>query len=171
MSPMAAAAPCICIPFQVWPIGSAIMLFLVLFIWFCLRFRGKSFIYFDAEDFAHSRNVGDRELPLSAPSGTFASHLKNYIGVTKLLITVSAASIAFGPNPALKSGVIVAKVTLACSILYGVAFAACLQFFYEEYGQNLRAYKPWKYALVIALGISCFVCFFFGYLIWAITLG
>jgi hypothetical protein len=35
---------------------------------------------------------------------------------------------------------VIAKIVLSFSILYGVTFAALLQFYYDEYSINVRAY-------------------------------
>jgi hypothetical protein len=64
------------------------------------------------------------------------------IGVTQLLVTVAAASIAFGgdknPRPALL--IIVAKSFLAWSIFYGVLFCAFVLYRYDEYTQDVTSY-------------------------------
>lgn len=44
-----------------------------------------------------------------------------------------------------------AKFVLACSILYGVTFASLLLFFYDDYCQDVRAHKPFRYSLNEAL--------------------
>lgn len=127
--------------------------------------------YFDPQDFVLYEKGGGRELPVAASTGTFDSFLKSYVDVTKLLITVAAASIAFGGNQHPSKGILVAKVTLAFSILYGMMFCALLQFFYDEYAQNVRAYTRQRYSLIEALGFSTLVCFIAGYFIWAFNLG
>jgi hypothetical protein len=90
--------------------------------------------------------------------------------VTKLLITVSAASIAFGASEAQRSGIFIAKIILAFSILYGVLFSALMQYCYEEYAQDVRFYTRALYSLVEALGMSCLACFIAGYFVWAFNL-
>lgn len=147
------------------------LFFLVLWGYCQFACRGTHHYYFDAQDFVRYQQGGDRRLPVSASTGTFTTLLNGYLGVTKLLITVAAASIAFGTNQAARSGVFLAKIILAFSILYGTVFAALLQFFYEEYAQNVQSYGPWKYSLIQALGFSALVCFFVGYLVWAFNLG
>jgi len=116
--------------------------------------------------------LGERQLPLAATRGesTFVPLLENYIGVAKLLITVAAASIAFGGNQNSNIGVYLAKIVLAFSILYGVAFAALLQYFYDEYSQNVNAYTPWRYSMIEALGFSALGSFVSGFLLWAFHL-
>jgi hypothetical protein len=169
---------CFAIPVAAFPGVSGLLLFLALWLWrlWCNR-HGPSY-YFDAQDFLHYEqkgaidleNEGGRRLPQSAVSGTFAQHLKNYIGVTKLLITVSAASIAFGASEAQRSGIFIAKIILAFSILYGVLFSALMQYCYEEYAQDVRFYTRALYSLVEALGMSCLACFIAGYFVWAFNL-
>jgi hypothetical protein len=158
------------IPSIAWPSIACVLLFLAIWAIFYRSTRGSDFFFFDAQDFYHYGKRGGRRLPMSAPVSTFAPLLENYINVTKLLITVAAASIAFGGSQAPKIGVSTAKIILAFSILYGVGFAAVLQFRYEVYIQNLQSYSRRWYSLVQALGFSCLICFAAGYLVWALTL-
>jgi hypothetical protein len=132
--------------------------------------QGNPFLLLRSQDFVHYEGGGGRDLPIAASTSTFTVHLENYIGVTKLLITVAAASIAFGGRPNLSKGIFVAKIVLAFSILYGVLFCALLQFFYDEYTQNVRAYTRRRYSLIEALGFSCLACFVVGYFAWAFNL-
>lgn len=161
---------CIKISPQAWT--AIICLFFFSTLWGCLwnAFRKGNYYYFDAQDFAAYESGGRRKLPVSAQTGTFTPLLKGYLGVTKLLITVAAASIAFGTDKNAALGIFLAKIILAFAILYGTLFAALLQFFYEEYAQNVQSYKPWRYTLVQALGFSALVSFFVGYLVWAFNL-
>jgi hypothetical protein len=133
--------------------------------------RKEGYYYFDSQDFLHFEQGGNRELPKSAETGTFEPHLKNYIEVTKLLITVSAASIAFGGTQIGCNSASLAKIVLAFSILYGVLFAALMQYRYEEYAQNVRSYTRTWYSIIEALGVSCLICFIAGYFFWAFKLG
>ena len=132
--------------------------------------RGSRSFHFDPQDFAHFENGGGRELPIAAETATFATHLGNYLGVIKLLITVAAASIAFRATDHTKTGISVAKILLAFSILYGAVFSALLQFFYDEYSQDVRAYTRFRYSLIEALGFSCLTSFIAGYFVWAFNL-
>jgi hypothetical protein len=152
------------------PVIGCLFAFLVLMAIFWVSSRGVSYFYFDPKDFAKLENGGGRKLPLAAPDTTFESHLRNYVDVMKLLVTVAAASIAFGALPQGKTGVLIAKLILAFSILYGVVFSGLLQYFYDEYTQNVQAYTRWRYALIRALGFSALTCFVVGYLVWAFTL-
>jgi hypothetical protein len=68
--------------------------------------RNESRFYLDAEDVF---NTGKPGLRASAKTGRFAPLLKHYIGVFKLLITIAAASITFGGNPAGTGAISVAK--------------------------------------------------------------
>ena len=168
---MIATSSCFRIPSGFWPAVGCALWFVVLWtgIWLSLR-RIRSF-YFDPQDFVRYENGGGRELPVSAETSTFDSHLTNYIGVIKLLVTVAAASIAFGGNQNASRGIFTAKIILAFSILYGAVFGALLQFFYETYAQNVRSYTPMRYSLIQALGFSSLACFIAGYLWWAFNLG
>jgi hypothetical protein len=172
---MALKAYGICLPWALVIALACLSLFAVLFVALYLPIRRKRSFYFDAQDFLHRegqettlRTANGRELPLSARQGTFEPYLKKYIGVVKLLVTVAAASIAFGPSQAPADTTFIPKVVLAFAVLYGVVFGALLLFFYEQYAQNVRSYRPLRYALIQALGFSCLVCFIAGYVIWAL---
>jgi len=159
------------VPLGAWPVVGCVVLFAVLWICFWWSHRGKRCFYFDPQDFVYYEGGADRELPVAAVTSTFAPHLENYIGVMKLLITVAAASIAFGANQSPRAGVFVAKIVLAFSILYGVVFSGLLQFFYDDYAQDVRAYTRGRYSLIEALGFSSLACFVAGYFVWAFNLG
>jgi hypothetical protein len=153
---------CVCI--------GCVLIFCVLFWLFWRSHRGADFIYFDAKDAEHFIKDGSRVFPLAARDVTFAPMLKNYIGVTKLLITVSAASITFGGNTDASLIVHVAKTVLAWGILYGVLFCAILLYRYDEYTQDVRSYTRRWYSLVETLGFSGLACFVLGYFVWAFRL-
>ncbi len=159
------------IPLVAWAAVSCGLTFGVLLWAFWRSHRGIVSFYFDPQDFAAYEHGGGRELPVSAATGVFEPLLRNYIDVTKLLITVAAASIAFGGGQTPSKGVLVAKIFLAFAVLYGVAFCALLHYFYDEYCQNVRAYTRLRYSLIEALGFSTLVCFIGGYFVWAFNLG
>jgi hypothetical protein len=158
------------VPLGVWPAAVCCSCFAILFTIFFRGNRGGGSFYFDPQDFVHYENGQGRELPLSAATATFEPHLKNYLDVIRLLVTVAAASIAFGGSQHEKVGIINAKIILAFSILYGVVFSGLLQFLYDEYGQNVRAYTRTWYSLIEALGFSALACFIGGFLWWAFNL-
>jgi hypothetical protein len=158
------------VPLVVWPAITCVVVFGVLLCWFWHLDSKRGPVYFDAQDFVHYEQGGGRELPVSASTGTFAPLLGSYLDVMKLLITVAAASIAFGGGQHPERGVMIAKISLSFSILYGVVFASLLQFFYDDYCQDVRAYTPFRYALIEALGFSTLVCFIGGYFSWAFNL-
>lgn len=141
-------------------------------IWCVFRVLNRgAYYYFDAQDFREYEKGGGRKLPLSASTGTFAPFVGHYIGVAQLLITLAAASIAFGgSNPAAR-GIFVAKLILAFSILFGVLFCAFVLYRYEEYAQDVESYTRFWYCTVEALGFSTLISFFVGYLVWAVNLG
>jgi len=151
------AAACVALYFAIWCI-------------FWLVNRGPSY-YFDAQDLRAYGPDGGRRLPMSAANGTFAPLLKHYIGVTKLLITLAAASITFGGNNPMMRGIFVAKLILAFSILSGVLFCAAVLYCYDEYAQNVDSYTRFWYCTVEALGFATLISFSIGYAVWAVHLG
>jgi len=159
----------IMIPLRVWPAFLSILLFFTLWLVLWRHLTGRSY-YFDPQDFVHYEQGAGRDLPVAASTGTFESHMKNYVSVMNLLITVAAASIAFGATSIPKK-VVIAKIFLGFAVLYGVVFSGLLQYFYDEYSQNVRAYTRFRYSLIQALGFSALVCFIIGYLVWSFELG
>ncbi len=159
------------VPPTVWPVIFCLGVFALLYRLFRRWNRGAGPRYFDAQDFVAYEQGGGRELPVSAATGTFAPLLGNYIDIIKLQITVAAASIAFGGGQTPPRPILIAKVVLAFSILYGFTFAALLLFYYDEYCQNVRSYTNFQYTLIETLGFSTLICFAFGYFAWAFSLG
>jgi hypothetical protein len=151
-------------------IALCLLMFTAMFLIFRKKLKGIRNVYFDAQDFLHYEGGGGRELPISAPTGTFAPLVKSYIGITEILITVSAASIAFGGGHDQAISVYFAKVCLAFSILFGVLFCSTMLYRYEEYNQDVRSYTPFWYAIVESSGFTCLACFFVGYFVWALGL-
>jgi hypothetical protein len=159
------------VPLTVWAAAVCLTIFGGLFALFWHWNRHGGSFFFDPQDLVASGNKAGRKLPVSAATGTFAPFLAIYNDVVKLLITVAAASIAFGGGQSPSKGILVAKVVLAFAILYGVTFVSLLLFFYDDYGQNVQALTPFRYSLDESLGFSTLVCFIGGYFIWAFNLG
>jgi hypothetical protein len=135
-----------------------------LIFWFIHK-PGHHF-FFDPQDCVRE-NPESRKFPLSAKTATFEPMLKHYIGVTQLLVTVAAASIAFGGNnQTAGSPIVIAKLLLAWSIFYGVLFCALLLWRYDEYAQDMESYTLGWYAAVFAFGFSSLTFFMLGYLAW-----
>ena len=133
-------------------------------IFWCTHNRGPYF--FDPQDCVRE-NTENRKFRMSAETATFEPMLKHYIGVTQLLVTVAAASIAFGgSNQTAGGAIVVAKLLLAWSIFYGVLFCALLLWRYDEYAQNVESYTLGWHSTVFALGFSCLTCFMFANLAW-----
>ena len=92
-------------------------------IFWCTHNRGPYF--FDPQDCVRE-NPENRKFPMSAATATFEPMLKHYIGVTQLLVTVAAASIAFGgSNQTAGGAIVVAKLLLAWSIFMACSSAPC----------------------------------------------
>lgn len=156
-------------PWHFWAVTSLALLILATF-WSAFWFshsgqRGMSF-FFDPQDCFRADPAG-RVFPASAETATFEPFLKHYISVIQLLVTVAAASIAFGGNSSgLGSSIVLAKLLLAWSIFYGVLFCALLLWRYDEYSQNVHSYTLFWYSTVFGLGFSSLSCFMLGYLTW-----
>lgn len=144
--------------------GAALTVFAGIWITFYTLHRHSDCLFFDPQDCFHS-NPQARILPRSAENATFEPFLKHYIGVTQLLVTVTAASIAFGGTGQNSSPVAIAKLLLAWSIFFGVMFCALLLWRYE-YAQNMKSYTTGWYSAIFAFGFSTLICFMFGYLAW-----
>jgi hypothetical protein len=144
-----------------------LMLYVLLWLERWCSHRGGVYFYFDPQDCVRY-TTEKREFPLSASTATFEPMLKHYIGVTQLLITVAAASIAFGGYKNAKDMllIVIAKLLLAWSIFYGVLFCAFVLYRYDEYTQNVKSYTRGWYSTVESLGFAALVCFMFGYLAW-----
>ena len=134
-----------------------------LIFWFTHK-PGHHF-FFDPQD-CFRENPENRKFPVSAKTATFEPLLKHYIGVTQLLVTVAAASIAFGGNNQTSISIVIAKLLFAWSIFYGVLFCALLLWRYDEYAQDMESYTLGWYSTVFAFGFSSLTCFMFGYLAW-----
>jgi hypothetical protein len=152
---------------------AAVAVFIGLRWAFCREHPGATTFYFDPQD-----AVGDDDLrrsrvfPKSADTATFEPMLKHYIGVMQLLVTVAAASLAFGgmPTSTIPRTVLAAKLVLAWSVFFGVLFCAILLWRYDEYAQDRYSYTLFWYSTVFALGFSCLTCFMIGYLVWGFGL-
>ncbi len=142
---------------------------------FWLTHRGERHFHFDPQDEFHAPGGRGRVFPKAAETATFEPMLKHYIGVTQLLVTIAAASIAFGGSSggqgaAISIGIAIAKLLLAWSVFYGVLYCALLLWRYDEYAQNMESYTlPW-HSTVFACGFSSLTFFTFGFVLWGFGL-
>ena len=109
--------------------GAATGIFVLWWVVFWVTHRDQLHFFFDPQDDFHSGR-GDRVFPKSAETATFEPMLKHYIGVTQLLVTIAAASIAFGGGSSSQVSttpvaIAIAKLLLAWSVFYGCSFARC----------------------------------------------
>ena len=142
----------------------ALALFGACWVIFWFSHRSEHY-FFDPQD-GFRNDPERRAFPVSAKTATFEPLLKHYIGVTQLLVTVAAASIAFGGNQIPPAPIVTAKLLLAWSIFYGVLFCASLLWRYDEYGQDVKSYTRGWYSTIFALAFSSLLCFMGGYLAW-----
>jgi hypothetical protein len=153
--------------FRVTAAALAVFATLWVVFWSIHRRSRHNHFFFDPQD-SFRANPVNPALPKSAETATFEPFLKHYIGVTQLLVTVAAASIAFGGSNHVQGAPIVndAKLFLAWSIFYGVSFCAVLLWRYDEYAQNMNSYTLGWYSTIFALGFSSLICFILGYFFW-----
>ena len=152
-----------------WAVAAgALAVFLIWWNGFYWTHTRTGYFFFDPQDCAASEQP-TRQFPLSAKSATFEPLLKHYIGVTQLVFTVSAASIAFGGTQG-NELILIAKLILAWSIFYGMLFCALLLWRYDEYSQDVTSYTPLWYSTIFACGFSSLTCFCVGYLVWSLGL-
>lgn len=159
--------------------GAASVIFAAWWTVFWRTHRGKLHFFFDPQDdFDATRDAqgeADRIFPKAAGTATFEPMLKHYIGVTQLLVTIAAASIAFGGSNGSQAsgssvGIGIAKLLLAWSVFYGVLFCVLLLWRYDEYTQNMKSYTlPW-HSTVFACGFSSLTCFIVGFVVWGFGL-
>jgi hypothetical protein len=151
-------------PFAVasaWSFACFVLFLLILW----LVYRGSSPIYFNPQDYAKAHP--EKELPEYSKNATFEPFITQYTGMAKVLIGLAAASISFGGLNTTNPNIFTAKMLLAYSIGFSLAFSIMVINFYENYLHGLRSYIPIKIALVEASGITSLICFFLGYSYWA----
>jgi hypothetical protein len=125
-----------------------------------------SWYYFDPKDF----NPRD-------PAATFEPHCARYQSLSKLLITLSTASIGFlinslthlqvapeTPNQyssRLAHAAPTSIVFFSFSVASGLLFILLQSYYYEQYCHSLKAdsYKTWKYASSLGFGYSGLIWF------------
>jgi hypothetical protein len=116
---------------------------------------------------------------LKAAGGDFEPHSKRYQDLAKLAITLSAAALAFlvsvtfsekPTNPAFAVRIQAVAPIIAgffgSTIALLVAFMLFQALNYEAYchSGDHSTYKPWRYALSLALGFTGLVAFVLGFL-------
>jgi hypothetical protein len=120
----------------------------------------------------------NRDFP--ADAGNFKRHWKNYEGLAKLCITLSAGAIAFLisllANQSKASNGFAETVSQVAPLVIGffgasifllISFLLWMGYCYEEYSHsNMHdTYRAWKYALTQSLGFMGFIGFLLGF-IW-----
>jgi len=123
-------------------------LFLFAGIFAFLRFKIYSktpIYYFNPSDYALYTTPNN--VPESSKTATFELVMKQYFDLSKVLVTLGAASIAFGGLDSLNVGVYEAKMFLAYSIGFNLAFCFYCLYSYETYTQNRAFYVRWRYLL------------------------
>jgi hypothetical protein len=155
---------------------AALVGYSVIWLVFWWPHRKSGYFFFDPQDCAKEHELPPgaiptpqtRLFPLSAKNATFLPFLEQYVGVTKLMVTIAAASIAFGGDKAQQPVllILIAKLLLAWSILFGVFFCIVLLWRYDEYAQNMKSYTKGWYSTVFASGFAGFTCFIAGYICW-----
>jgi hypothetical protein len=136
---------------------------------------------------AHLMDPGDTP-------GSFEPHIKRYLDLARLVLTLAAASIAFlfnlavtrtSPIPISREYLLTvpprAALYLCATVVFLLLFMTLLTSFYEKYSHfhylppnhpesQSGQYKRWKYALVNACGYTGLFLFFVAYLRLALSL-
>jgi hypothetical protein len=141
---------------------------LLLILW--LTYRGSkngrtSHIYFNPQDYA--KEHPEVLLPEVSKVANFDPFITQYTGMAKVVIGLAAASISFGGLNTTNENVFTAKMLLAYSIAFSLAFCITVINFYENYLHGLKSYTPMKCALVESCGLTSLFCFALGYGYWA----
>jgi len=126
-------------------------------------------VFFNPQDYAASeraKNLGVA-FPEESKSAKFEPFIAQYTGMAKVTIALAAASISFGGLTANNPQIWTAKLLLAYSIAFSLAFCVFMINFYENYLHDLRSYVPWKAAFVESSGLTSLFCFAVGYWYWA----
>ncbi len=124
-----------------------------------------SHIYFNPQDYAKAHP--EVNLPEVSKTANFDPFITQYTGMAKVLIGLAAASISFGGLNSTNGNVFTAKMLLAYSIAFSLAFCITVINFYENYLHALESYTPIKCALVESCGLTSLFCFALGYCYWA----
>jgi hypothetical protein len=131
-------------------------------------YRSGDYYYFNPSDY--NKYANKTNVPHSSEKATFDPLMKQYFGLAKIMMTLCAASIAFGGINPTAIGLYRAKMFLACSICTNLLFClSCLKF-YEDYTHDYKTYTPVRISLVETFGLSSIFYFFIGYGLWAIYL-
>jgi hypothetical protein len=144
-------------------------------------YSSARFFYFNPADYyddlmekkaraASNPSLPERAFPRIPPSSktvTFEPLMKQYFDLAKVLVTVAGASIVFGGVDPTNVEVYRAKLMLAGSIFFCLAFCLTCLKYYEDYTHDMESYTAKRISLVESLGLSGILFFFFGYVCWA----
>ena len=102
--------------------------------------------------------------------GSFEPHLRNYVEIAKLIISLAVGSIVLLAGTGLFRGAgllpwVFASplVLLALSVVFSVVFMSLLVHGYESFLHE-HPHTRFRYSLHVALGFSALLCFSVGYL-------
>jgi hypothetical protein len=151
---------------SIWSLACEGLLLLGLY----LVYRGPkgnqtSHIFFNPQDYAKAHP--EAILPEYSKEAKFDPFITQYTGMGKVIIGLAAASISFGGLHTADGNIFTAKMLLAYSIAFALAFCITVINSYETYLHGLESYKPLKCALVESFGLTSLFCFALGYGYWA----
>jgi hypothetical protein len=152
---------------SIWSWSFALVFFLLIW-WYHLndsKERNPQFVYFNPQDYADSSP--SVKLPVYAKNATFDPFITQYTGMAKVTIGLAAASISFGGINAGHVEIYTAKLLLAYSIAFALAFCILVINFYENYLHDMESYRPFMCAIVESSGLTSLFCFALGYWYWA----
>jgi len=151
---------------SIWSLAcEGLLLFGFYFVYRGPKENRTSHIFFNPQDYAKA--YPEAKLPEYSKEAKFDSFITQYTGMAKVIIGLAAASISFGGLHTTDVNVFTAKMLLAYSIAFALAFSIAVINFYENYLHGLESYKSFKCAMVESFGLTSLFCFALGYGYWA----
>lgn len=153
---------------------TALLLFLIPFYITLTAHRKAGYTYLSFRPLKWKARLDKDEMELVEEQVEFDTRHGQYTKIAEVIISLSAASIAFIPQLHLpyRSAVFAyCLVLLGASVLLCILFMALLTYFYEASLYVPRTYTPRKSAVVTGLGFGGLGCFALAYFLIACRVG
>src|ERR1700719_441245 len=117
---------------SIWSLAcESFLLFALYFVYRGPKENRTSYIFFNPQDYATAHP--EAKLPEYSKEAKFDHFITQYTGMGKVIIGLAAASISFGGLHNTDANVLTAKMLLAYSIAFALAFCITVINFYENY--------------------------------------